>query len=58
MVLAKLKGIVYLNDYAVNVEFGRSQLSMAFSKRGKIGRKLKLKDGDKVEVTIKKLKKK
>ena len=38
MALSKVKGKVYSDSYTVNVEFGRSQISMAFSKRGKISR--------------------
>ena len=55
---AVLKGVaeVWEAGFNIEIEFGRTQASMKFSDKGSIARKLKLKDGDSVEVTIKKVK--
>ena len=39
----------------INFEFGRVQAGMWISPTGKTARKLKLKDGEKVEIIIRKL---
>jgi len=40
----------------IEIEFGRTQAELSFSPFGSIQRKLKLKEGDKVEVIIRKVK--
>ena len=49
-----LNGTVEKYTNTIGIEFGKVQADMEFSSRGKAARTLKLKDGDKVEVTIKK----
>lgn len=43
----------WINEF--NFKFGRTRASMWIPSRGKIARKLKLKDGQKVKVTIEKI---
>jgi len=52
----KLKAEVEKDEFSgdINLEFGRFQAMMQFSANGSIARKLKLKHGDKVEVSLKK----
>ena len=52
----KLKGEVEKDtaEGEINIEFGRVQAQMSFSINGSIQRKLKLKDGDKIEINISK----
>ena len=55
----KIKGKVemdrYLHDVEIDIEFGKTQAGMNFSKNGTIQRKLRLKHNDKVEVVIRKI---
>lgn len=51
----ELKARCIVTKEAVCLEFGRTQAQMSFSARGSIARKLKLKDGDKVSMSMKKL---
>ena len=51
---AELKGKAEVYQTDVEIEFGQTQAEMWFSGRGTVQRKLKLKDGDKVKVTIEK----
>lgn len=50
-----IKGTVEVGLWEVGVEFGSTQAHLGFSNTGKAQRALRLKSGDKVEVTIKKL---
>jgi len=51
-----IKGQVAAVGYGfVGIEFGRTQAKMTFSDRGTIARELKIKDLDKVIVTIEKV---
>lgn len=51
----KLKAKVSCVDYYTYFEFGAVQADLAISSTGKAARALKLKAGDKVEVTIRKV---
>lgn len=42
----------YIDESQIDFEFGRTQASMDISGSGSAARKLKLKEGDKVTVTI------
>lgn len=57
MVKAEIKGKAEVNTFfdEVDIEFGRTQGGLYFSSNGTVQRKLKLKDGDKVKVTIEKV---
>jgi hypothetical protein len=55
VVEVKLKAkACYVNENDVSLEFGSTQAEMWFSGNGKIQKLLKLKNNDKVEITIKK----
>lgn len=52
----KAKTDIHGNYYSdIEFEFGATQAKMSMSSTGSHARKLKLKHGDKVEITIKKL---
>lgn len=56
MVAKTIKGKVkYVGSDDVEIEFGQTQANMDFSANGGIQRLLKLKEDDRVEVTIKKV---
>ena len=46
--------VMCITSAKVDLQFGKTQVAMCFSKRSKIQRKLKLKEKDKVKVTIEK----
>ena len=49
----KMKGIVSKNDgYAIEIEFGSTQADFVMSAKGSHARKLKLKEGDTVTLTL------
>ena len=46
---------IIMDKFGIEFEFGRIQAEMYLSRNGRAARKLKLKDGDKVKVTVEKL---
>lgn len=51
----EVKATVEYCGYEIELEFGRVQAKMSFSGRGTLARKLKLKEDDKVKITIEKV---
>jgi len=50
-----LKAKAFPSKNKINFEFGRTQAGMWISSKGKAARQLKLKEGNKVEILIRKL---
>ena len=54
--MVKIKAKAEIGKSDIDFEFGATQAEMTISKTGKASRALKLKEGDIVEITIRKIK--